>query len=454
MKARILINFILIFIIIEFSGCNRSKNIENKTTLTESGNNSKIKLKWLAQWYGEGKKETLLNEIAREFSLLHQNIEIDMEFPHQMAKIAPEDPSTSAYTIDTIVNMALKNEWPYDFMLCDAYIYESVGKKLNDFEWGNKFLVNFKVESWYMQAHKDNFFSSNTYTEVYRGLAPGTYIEGVWNILYLSSEVENRLGLKVKKINMNLTDFTAYAKTVYEYNLNHTDKITFFTYPWDYVVKFFNHIAMSSLGKDHADNREEAIESLKKIYQAVEKLSIYKPLEQYVINKNERDFHYDKTLFIYYPSWINMFWQKSNPAGEKLMHPCEIPSLNDKKSTSYSGSYNSVFVVPKNAKNRKEAELLMRFISSPETADKWIKYSKCPTGLKNRISYSDFGTDEYAKFSNHIKQKYQDRLLMVNLNETFFNTTKAIDFHVVALMKGEMSADEALNSVLKQINSE
>ena len=93
-----------------------------------------------------------------------------------------------------------------------------------------------------------------------------------------------------------------------------------------------------------------------------------------------------------------------------MMQPCEIPSLDNKKANSYSGRYTSVFVVPKNAKNSEAAELFIRFIYSKQIADKWVKYSKCPTGLKNIISYSDFGNDSYAHFSQHITKKYGDIL--------------------------------------------
>jgi ABC-type glycerol-3-phosphate transport system substrate-binding protein len=416
-----------------------------------SAGKSKITIKWLGQWHGEGKKEQLIRETAREFTFLHQNIEIDLEFPYQMAKLKADAAISSDVTKDTIIKMIVKNQWPYDLMVCDAFIYEKVGKELKLSDWGKEYLVNFKDEPWFIKAHKQGLFDNNRYTAIFGGIAPGGYIEGMWNILYVSADVEKRLGINVKRQDMNMSDFQSYASAVYKYNQSHSDKITFFKYPLENnIMPFFNQIAMSALGKDSPASREDAIDALRQSYAALEKLVPYKPLESYVTLPNERSLIHDKILFILYPSWINMLWQKSNPEGEKVMHPCEMPSLDNKNATNYSGIYNCTFVVPKNAKHRKEAEMLMEFIASPETAGKWTKYSKSPTGLRNRISYGDFGTDEYTKFSQHISKKYHDKLLTIDMSSMFLKTNKTLNFQVENVLNGKISANEAVKNIIRQ----
>jgi len=451
-KSRII--YISLFILFFFGSCkdDMQKNLDKY--ISQNSNSTKIKLRWLAHWHGEGKKETLLREITREFSLLHQDIEVELVFPHEMAKIKPGDNSAAKVKlIDTLVNMVGTNSWPFDIMLCDAYIYPDVSARINNPNWGKEFLVDFTDQSWFIDSHKNNFFETKKHTDIYGGIAPGAYIEGIWNLLYLSSGVEKRLGLKIKTRDMNLSDFTTYANAVFEYNQSHSDKITFFSWLQGNINLFFNQIVISALGKERADNNEEAINALQRTYKALEKLAPYKPLEQNVAYKDDMLLFHDKSLFILHSSWINLIWQKSNPAGEKTMYPCEIPSIDNMKAPFYSGIYSSIFVVPKNAENRKAAEMLMQFISSQETAEKWIKYSKCPTGLKNQISYSDFGTDEYSKFSAHISGKYQDRLDEVNLESVLFNSNKNIDFQEAKVINGEISADAALQSVLLQIGT-
>ncbi len=435
-----------------FWGCQRNNEhvINNLSNTTD--NNSKIKVRWLGQWYGEGKKELLIRQLAREFNLLHQDIEIDLEFPYQMAKIKP-DADAFPYTIDTIKKMVVNNQWPYDIMLCDNFIYERVSKDLNYPDWGKKYLVNFINEPWYIKAHKDGFFKTDRYISVFGGIAPGDYIEGLLDALYVSSETENRLGIKIKRQGMNMDDFYSYATSVVEYNKTHEDKITFLWSPHDNdITHFFNQLVMSALGKDAPDSREEAVEALRQGYQSLEKLSHVNPLQIYTDLHESRKLYQDKILFIMYPSWISMFWEKSNPNGFKLMHPCELPSITDKHATSYSGFYNCTFVVPVNAKHRKEAEMFMQFIASEKTAGKWIKYSKCPSGLKNRISYNNFGTDEYTTFANYLAQRYNNNLDMVNLPVLLFKTSKNIDLKADQVLNGKVTANEALANVLHQVN--
>lgn len=434
-----------LFFALFLTGCSEKSNrTENKTLITNPGTVTKIR--WLAQWYGEGKKETLIREIAREFSLLHQDIEIELVFPYELAHVKPGT-NTFPNVLDSIVKMVEVDEWPFDLMLCDYSLYEWVGKSLKDPEWGKDLLVNFRNEPWYMNTHKQGFFNSDLYTMLYGGMAPGAYIEGVWNVIYASSEAEKKLGIEVKPYDMTFSDFMSYARTVYQYNLTHKEKITFFANPNSNLDSFFSQIVMSALNKEKPENREEAINALKEAYKALEQLSQYKPFEQYARHNSDHHLIHDRVLFNLSPSWINMFWQRSNPAGEAVMHPCEIPSIDNKKAYSYSGTYNCVFVIPQKAKNRKEAEELMRFIASGETADKWIKYSKNPTGLRNQMSYNEFGTDKYTAFNQHISRKYQDRLNTVNLSGVFFQVDYSLEFYVERVLHGELTAEEAMRKL-------
>lgn len=126
MKLLLFISFTAIIL-----GCKEEINQKTKEKQTNLSNTPSIKLRWLAHWYGEAKKELLLCEMAQEFSLLHHNIEIEIEFPHEMAKLKPDDP-TYNQVIDTTVKMVQQNNWPYDVMLCDAYRYQAVGNALNN----------------------------------------------------------------------------------------------------------------------------------------------------------------------------------------------------------------------------------------------------------------------------------------------------------------------------------
>jgi hypothetical protein len=452
MKIKTPLYLVVIVFLLGFSGCQKNIEQELKVKTQKKVPKTKVKLRWLAQWYSLGKKEAFIREVARDFSFIHQDIEIELEFPYQMAKIKSDLPFVK-YVVDTITKMVQQNVWPYDVMLCDGSVYSRVGVNLKRPDWGKEFLVDFKQEAWFVDNHKKSVLDKKGNADVWGGLAPGAYLEGVWNVLYLSTEVEKRLGIQVKRYDMTISDFTSYAKIVYDYNLSHSDKITFMIYPWAYIEQFYYQIVLSALQKDSASNRSEAIDALKQAYQAIEKLAVYKPLERYVKLKNERSLSHDKVLFNFYPSWIGLTWRKNNQVGEKTLEPCEIPSIDNKKATSYSGAYNCVFVVPRNAKNRKEAELFIKYLSSRETAEKFSKYTKSATGLKERMSYNNFGKDNYAKFSQHINKKYQDKLNEVSIGAQLFKTSKVLDYQLVKLMNGEITTDVALKNLMRQIDS-
>lgn len=450
MKKIIPITFLILSI---FSACINENGKQNKTTdKTFKPPVKSIKIKWLGHWFGEGKKETLLRELAREFNFLHQDIQVELEFPHQMLGVGPEV-ATYLMVVDSISRMIEDNDWPYEIMLCDAYRYQAAGIKINKPDWGKDYLIDFKQFPWFIDSHKDGIFSDNRYTYIFADMATGPFIEGVWNLLYVSSVMEQKLGIEIKDYDMNMSDFELYAKKVYEYNQSHSDKISFLTFPRTDMTPFFNHIVMSAVGKDSVYNSEEALENLKLTYKSLEKIAPYKPFEHQLEYQDDKTLYYNQALFIYNPSWVNLFWQSNNPDAEKTMKPCEIPSIDGKKASSYSGRYTSVFVAPKNSKNPDAAVQFLKFISSKETASKWTKYSKCPTGLKEGISYSDFGVDLYTKFSQHISNKYNNKLNEDNSITAFLDPDKKIDFKFALVMNGEISAQEAYESVIAQLKA-
>lgn len=443
----ILVTFVLLY------GCQDDNQIVQDTLENTELLNSQTKLKWLAQWYGEGAKEDFIRESAREFSFLNQDYDVELEFPHEMGGIDFTN-ETAAIIIDSIVQMVKKDEWPFDLMVCYEYVFDQVGIRLGNPNWGTEHLVEFRNESWFIDAHKDNFFATDKYLKGFKGMAPGIFIEGIYDILYVSSEVENKLGIKIKDYDMTISDLIYYAKTVFEYNKVNDNKITFAYFPWGYSDRLFNYMVISSFEGNVVDNREHAFEVLKECYQAFEQLSKYLPLEQYVPLNDGKELVHDKVLFNYHLSWINDIWKKGNLEGEKLMRPCEIPTLDNKLSRNYAGTYGCVFVVPKKAKNRKGAEKLMKFLSTQNSAEKWTKYSRSGTGLKVRFTDSDFSNDVYANFSNHIKKKYNDRVLTVNLTNFLFNSNQYLNFNTENVLRGDISAEQALNDVIAQLGEQ
>jgi ABC-type glycerol-3-phosphate transport system substrate-binding protein len=354
--------------------------------------------------------------------------------------------------------MVKKNEWPWDVLFLDRERYKYVGQNLKDPNWGEKYLVNFADQQWFTAAHKKDFLTSLNLSESYGGILPGPVLEGISYVLFVSTSVEKKLGIKVKDLDMNFSDFTEYARKVYEYNTTHSDKITFFsTQMGNAPLLMFSQVVLSIYGKAEGGDRKDALASLDKAYKIMESIAAYKPLDQFNsiaglgYDKAQRLLFDKNCLFDLQPTWIYLLWLKSNPSGTLQMRPCELPSADQCRSPFYPGFFQVIFVVPKNCNNPKEAEKFIKFISSGEIADKWIKYSRCPTGLKNNISYTEFGQDLFNIYFRHIQNKYGNNQVETDLSGFLFKSEKKINFSENNILSGSMTAEACMKEVLRQL---
>jgi ABC-type glycerol-3-phosphate transport system substrate-binding protein len=442
------IYFILLVIFSVIASCSSQKTVEDSSgslALKEP----QTTLKWLGQWFNEGKKETLVKETAREFAFLNQDIAVDLKFSFQATGIDSfADPFRPV--ADSIARWIREDRWPYDFMLCDTWFYRDIAAVLNDPNWGAKHLVDFQNEQWFIDAHKEYVLDVDEYKGNFGGIAPGTFLEGAWNLLYVSSLVEEKLGLKVKDYDMTIDDFMEYARVVQNYNQTHTDKITLCATNYITMETFVRHLVMSELGSLNTRSNDEKLRVLSTVYKKLEQLSQYQPDLQQHTYSSDRELKHDKSLFHLHSTWVSMFWQNTNPEGEKIMRPCELPSMTGKVARAYSGTYNAIFVVPKKAKNKEAAIRLMKFISTPDIAEKWENYSKCPTGLKSRFSLNEFGTDGFSSLSKHMTLKYNNHLEDKTISQTLFNSSTILTYELEVL-KGTMSAEKAIQNIRRQL---
>ena|ERR1035437_1539261 len=114
---------VFIFTIVLMLACKQNNN-NQKSDNFQTIKDKRTQIKWLGQWYGEGKKESLIREIASDFSFQNQNYEVRILFPQEILKI---DANKSTYNsmVGEIQKMINENIWPFDLMLCDSYIYNS-----------------------------------------------------------------------------------------------------------------------------------------------------------------------------------------------------------------------------------------------------------------------------------------------------------------------------------------
>lgn len=444
---------ILLSVLLSTNCCDRDRSYSPKINgKIMQKQTSVTTINMMGQWYGEGEKELYVKELVRDFSFLNQDIDVNIKFSYQIFN-KPPNQDFSWSDCDTIVQMIKQNKWTFDILLVDKYRYFHIGELLHDQNWGQKYLVNFLDEPWFKEVHKNGLFDSTEISKSYGGMVPGPVIEGISNLIFASEYVENLIGLKVKDYGMTFNDFLSYAKAVNNYNSNHNDKITFLSLQnSSSTTTLFNQLAISALGKEKALNKGEGLQALAKVYDELAELSKYEPIRQLPPMTNDpRALYFENCLFNIQASWMVLLWDKANAKATAQMRPCELPSFKDKKAPYYPGYSQVIFVVPKYSKNREAAMRLMKYFSSTESADKWIKYAKCPTGLKNSEIYSDFGEDKYSLIYKHLQSKYGNNQREFDISKIFFNSDKPFDFKIDDVLLGKITAEEALRYVKMQL---
>lgn len=78
------IPFIIVFLLIMlFNGCkdDRTQNMESKPL---SKIEQKTTINFIGHWYKEGKREDLVRNFVREYSLINQEVNINLKFPEEV----------------------------------------------------------------------------------------------------------------------------------------------------------------------------------------------------------------------------------------------------------------------------------------------------------------------------------------------------------------------------------
>jgi hypothetical protein len=94
-------------------------------------------------------------------------------------------------------------------------------------------------------------------------------------------------------------------------------------------------------------------------------------------------------------------------------------------------------------------------MNSPDIAEKWIRYTKCPTGIKENLTSVSFGSDAFEEFTHTIDQKYGFRKLSFNYleNSMVLGISKRnVDLHTIDVATGKMTADAAMAEIRRQLH--
>ncbi len=412
---------------------------------------------WLTRWKDEHLRETLIHEIVMEFEFENPNIDVNYSFFQDVGFNSDPDIAKK------IVEMIQTENYTWDIIIANTGTYGDVAELLNDPDWGEKYLVDFMEIEGFQDTQKS--FIIDNYLDEYGGILVGPYIEGFYIMLWYNSDLAEQMDIEIKQYNMTFEDLVSYAQAVYEYNeLHGTNIATFYesNSDWRTTEYMFGHLFKSAIG-NYTMVKNESFSPLKnqsllQTFQAMEELSQYDPLLPGHDTRawyDTRNMSFDGTvLFTVNGAWMYNHWMDMDENKTNKMMPAELPTFQ--QVNFYMGSYIPQFAVLKNAPHKDAAIELMNFISTPEIAEKWIRYTKAPTGIKGHLSTSDVADDQFERFQQVINNKYNGNLhfsdnaaYMLGVKNILLDSL--VDELMIDVLDGEITAEEAHRIVLENM---
>ncbi len=412
-------------------------------------------LNWMARWKGEHDRETFVREVAREFEFLNPDVDLTFKF-HQEVGL-PTEKAVAAEIVDMIKTGDIR----WDVVPLNTGQYRDVAQLLGDPHWGHKYLVDFAEVDWFAKTQKPFITENPMYRAAFDNMFVGPYIEGFYCMLWYNRDVAERLGLTIDPHAVTIDDLVSYVRAVYDYNQAHGTNIVAIheAKDWRTTEYLFRHLFASAVGNLDEVKQRTASESkraaLLRTFQALERLGQYKALgDSYNDNVWWDTRHYvldGQALFFVNGSWMYSHWMEID--GEKTAHmmPAELPVFQP--VDFYIGSYTPQYAIMKASPNRETAIALFKFWSQPKIAEKWVRYTKAPTGIQGHLTQSDVANDQFEQFQRRMHEKYQGNLHFSDdvgfiLGEENKLLTGLVNNKVVELLAGTTTAQEAYDEII------
>jgi ABC-type glycerol-3-phosphate transport system substrate-binding protein len=133
------------------------------------------------------------------------------------------------------------------------------------------------------------------------------------------------------------------------------------------------------------------------------------------------------------------------------MMPAELPVF--KPSPMTYGGYNITWAVPKNSPHKEQAIKFLLFLNSPDVAEKWIRYTKSPTGIKGKLAETNFGLDKFENFQYTIDKKYKGNKVSLGVDTRIFMGT-SITSYINKIFSCEITADQAMRIIKNELGKQ
>ncbi|MBN1156882.1 extracellular solute-binding protein [Candidatus Woesearchaeota archaeon] len=462
--------FVLAVLVVSVAGCTKNSSesgVEKskRIDVTATNNQPVLTINMQGHWKGEDLRENFVTETVKEFESRNPNVKVNIKWNADF-------PNARKGCIDAAVNQFKTGNIEWDVIWLEPFYYQEFADLLNDQDWGQHYLVDFEKVPGFVESQQPFVISDPQFRNHMNGIITGPYMEGFYQPFFYNKDLTDIMGIEIKDKDMTFEDLLGYFGAVDDYNKKHGTDIPILYDSGDYAGgigyapstwNLFQSLFRSEFDDlDFIKSTEPSqakLDAVKKVLGSLEQLGKYKPLiprwedlpwfetRYYVLE--------DKAVFtVCGASWMYSHWHGIDARKTMKMVPVEMPMY--KPVNHYIGGYNPMFAVAKDSPVMDEAVKLMMAFSTPNTAEKWIRYAKGPSGIKGGISQAGSTTADVTQFDTfitYITNKYggnifDSKTVDYVLGEKYKDLTVQFCKHLGAVMDGKITADEAYDLIL------
>lgn len=413
-------------------------------------------INFVGHWLNEGQRENFVRNLAREYEFKNQHVKINLKFPEEIYYNQLDRKSNEKFTAKVIAD-GLKD---WDILRINGE-YREVYDILGDPDWAKKHLVDFSSIPEFREGTLPELLKGSAAAD-WNGIIPGPLVEGQYWALWCNRNVAKKVGINVKQFGMNFDDFAGYLRAVKAYNdRNPNDKVKaiFESYVWEttqaLAISLYASLMDSPEEFMSGKITEKRLRAWEKTLQALETIAQFEPIDpswrSTEWTETQKDFLDEQYLFYINGSWMYNIWSGIDEGLTMNCMPTELPAF--KPHVIYPAAYQVTWGVPKNAPNRDEAVKFLLAMNTPDIADMWNRYTKCPTGIKGDLAGTSFGGDQFEQFANHVQTNYGTNIYRYYESSAWMldaaHATSENYFRQV--IEGQITAAEAMRRIRQMV---
>ena len=412
----------------------------------------------IGHWLNEGKREEFVRNFAREYEFQNQDVKVNLKFPEEIYYNNLDRTSNQKFIAKTI----LEGNTEWDILRINGEFSE-VTQILGDPDWAKKYLVDFSEIPEFREGTIPELLTDEAKAQ-WNGVIPGPWVEGQFWALWCNNKVAEKVGIEVKQFGMTFDDFAGYLEAVDQYNQKYPDAYitpVFESFVWETTMAIAINLYASLLVSREEfflnEITEKRLLAWEKTLEGMELISKFQPLNpkwtETEWTNTTGSLLNEECLFYVNGSWMYNIWMGIDEQKTMNCMPAELPSFGSSKT--YPGAYQITWGVLKNAPNRDEAVKFLLAMNKPEVAETWGRFTKCPTGIKGKLSNVTFGGDQFEIFSKYIQTHFGTNTYRYYASSAWVldDSHATTPIFYTEVITGKMTAKAAMEKIRSSIGS-